>query len=115
MSTMTLKHRTGRRTSPVGWPTLADQVIGAVCEEYTLSRGEFLGGGRVPVVVDARRTCAVVLFDMGVQVSHIARAMGQDHSTTIHHIAVWQHKPSYEVRETVASVRRVLRQRGIAA
>jgi hypothetical protein len=112
---MKLTEPTGGRTSPAGWLPLAEQVIGVVCEEYALSRREFLGTGRLPEVVDARRACAVVLLGLGVQVTHIARAMGRDSSTVTHHIAVWQHAPSYEVRETVASVRAVLRQRGIAA
>jgi chromosomal replication initiation ATPase DnaA len=94
---------------------LAEQVIGVMCEEYSLSRREFIGHGRWPEVVDARRACVVILFEFGLQVSHIGYAIGRDHSTVLAHLGRWDQAPSYEVRETVASVRKVLRQRGIAA
>ncbi len=69
---------------PQPLPVTEISVITVVLEAMNLDRAELLSPSRLPILVDARALCSVMLREKGLSYPAIGAMLGRDHSSIMH-------------------------------
>ena len=71
---------------PIAMRNLAEMLVYQAAVLFKVSVDDLIGSSRSPLLVQVRRVVYYVARDFGCSYPQIGRALGQDHTTVMHHM-----------------------------